>query len=125
MARLLMRRQPAGSEATHSASRLRLSLGVFSVVLAVYLTTANGHLLGQDQEYFYRMAEAVALRGSFAIQPITNAGVELAGARGVDGQFYGQYAPGLPVALAPVVLVGRALSGATNALAPVYIWPHQ
>jgi hypothetical protein len=33
------------------------------------------------------------------------------GAIGVDGRFYTQYAPGLPVALAPVVMLGRNMAG--------------
>jgi hypothetical protein len=87
----------------------RLCWGVFMFTLGVYLMTASGHLQGQDQEYYYRMAQALIQDGSFAIEPMTQDATT--GARGVDGRFYTQYAPGLPIALAPLVAAGRGVAG--------------
>ena len=39
-----------------------------------------------------------------------------------DGQFYTQYSPGLPLVLAPLVVVGRALAGPFETLRPAYRW---
>lgn len=107
------------------ASAVRLGCGVALVATAVYLLTANGHLLGQDQEYFYRMARSLALEGSFAVEPQVIGERELAGGRGTDGRFYAQYAPGLPTVLAPLVLAGRALAGPLRGLRAQYQWPYQ
>jgi hypothetical protein len=96
-------------------SARRLYAGVFLFTLSVYLLTANGHLQGPDQEYFYRMARALVLDQSFAVEPLGQGATT--GARGVDGRFYAQYAPGLPLALAPVVGLGHALAGPIGSLA--------
>src|SRR5438874_1172870 len=100
------------SEASSTASLAspragRLCWGVFLVLSAVYLLTANGHVLGQDQEYYYRMSRALVLERSFAIEPL-GASNE-AGSLGADGRFYAQYPPALPLALAPLVALGRLL----------------
>jgi hypothetical protein len=104
------------------ATARRLYGGIFLLTLAIYLLTASGHLLGQDQEYFYRMARSLALEQSFAIEPLVFQGRELAGGRGNDGRFYPQYAPGLSVALAPLALLGRGLAGPMEALRQRYEW---
>src|SRR6266498_2036358 len=106
----------------HAKSTMRFGWGVFLLILALYLLSANGHLLGQDHEYFYRMARSLARDGSFAVEPL---GLREAGSRGVDGRFYAQYAPGLPVALAPFVLVAHHLTGPAASLRPKYLWRHQ
>src|SRR5437762_7597540 len=62
----------------------RLCWGIFLVLQAIYLLTANGHLLGQDQEYYYRTARALVLERSFAIEPLGDP-VE-SGGWGVDGR---------------------------------------
>jgi hypothetical protein len=112
------------SEGEHPSAR-RLSWGVFLVSLSAFLLTASGRLLGQDQEYYYRMASAIALDRSFAVQPLVVGGTEASGARGPDGRFYTQYAPGLPLALAPVVLAGRLLAVPVALLGEPYGWQHQ
>jgi hypothetical protein len=95
------------------------------VVQAVYLLSASGHLRGQDQEYFYRMARSIAREHTFAIEPLVLNNKELAGARGRDGKFYAQYAPGLPLMLAPIVLLGDSMSALLSPLKVLYPWPHQ
>src|SRR6266516_5992405 len=71
------------------------------------------------------MARSLVLEHSFAVEPLVFEGQELQGARGVDGQFYAQFGPGMAVALAPFVLVGRQLTGPLAALGPQYMWPSQ
>src|SRR5919197_3299835 len=109
-----------GRAADRPAAR-RVCWGVFLLSLAAYLLTANGHLQIPDAEYFYRMARAVALDHSFAIKPLES-GDKVPGARGPDGRFYAQYAPGLPLALAPLVLIGRGLADPVATLVPHYRW---
>jgi len=48
-------------------SALRVTVGLALVVQALYFLTASGHLRGQDQEYFYRMACSIARERTFAI----------------------------------------------------------
>lgn len=73
----------------------------------MYLLAATCHVRGQDQEYYYRIARSIAREHTFAIEPLVFQNKELAGAGGRDGLFYAQYAPGLPIALVPLVLGGR------------------
>jgi hypothetical protein len=100
----------------------RLCCGVFLLTLAVYLMTASGHLQGPDQEYYYRMARAVTVERSFAVEPLPDVG---GGGYGVDGRFYAQYAPGLPLALVPLVVIGQGLAGPLEGLSSQYPWGHQ
>jgi len=92
------------------------------IATGFYLLTASGHLLGQDEEYYYRMARSVARDHSFTIEPLVFRNTEIAGARGVDGRFYAEYAPGLPVALAPLVLLGDAINALPSDLVSKYVW---
>ena len=110
---------------TPPTSGLRAAVGLVLVVQAVYLLSASGHLRGQDQEYFYRMARSIAREHTFAIEPLVLNNKELAGARGRDGKFYAQYAPGLPLMLAPIVLLGDSMSALLSPLKAAYQWPHQ
>ncbi len=67
------------------------------------------------------MAQSIARNRSFAIEPL---GFQNdAGQVGVEGRFYAQYAPGLPVALVPLVLIGQSLARPAEALARFY--PYQ
>ena len=68
------------------------------------------------------MAQSIARNGSFAIEPL-GFGASEAGQVGVDGRFYAQYAPGLPLLLAPLVLIGQSLAGPAEALTRFY--PYQ
>jgi hypothetical protein len=113
-----------GRAAPRQTSARRVCWGVSLLSLAVYLLSANGHLQGPDQEYFYLMARALALNRSFAIEQ-WQTGPGTAGARGVDGQFYAQYAPGLPLTLAPLVALGHGLAEPIAAVRPRYRWGHQ
>lgn len=92
------------------------------IATGLYLLTASGHLLGQDEEYYYRMARSVARDHSFAIEPLVFRNIEIAGARGEDGSFYAEYAPGLPVALAPLVLLGDGINALPLDLVSRYVW---
>ena len=118
------------AELTHMSvtplrSALRVAVGLALVVQALYFLTASGHLRGQDQEYFYRMACSIAREHTFAIEPLVLNNKELAGARGRDGKFYAQYAPGFPLMLAPVVLLGDSINEHLPRLKANYQWPHR
>ena len=110
---------------TPPRSALRVAVGLALVVQALYFLTASGHLRGQDQEYFYRMACSIAREHTFAIEPLVLNNKELAGARGRDGKFYAQYAPGFPLMLAPVVLLGDSINEHLPRLKANYQWPHR
>jgi len=71
------------------------------------------------------MARSLAREQTFAIEPLVLGEAELAGVRGRDGRFYSRYAPGLPVALAPIVLLGDAMTNLSTQLQSKYRWPHQ
>ena len=68
------------------------------------------------------MARAMAREKSFAIQPLVFQGTELAGRRGRDGNFYGQYAPGLPVAMAPLIVLADLAQSSAAAFESNYHW---
>jgi len=70
------------------------------------------------------MACSIARERTFAIEPLVLNNEELAGARGRDGKFYAQYAPGFPLMLVPVVLLGDSMSALLSPLKPTYQWPH-
>ena len=117
--------ESARKSVTPPRSALRVALGLVLFVQALYLLSASGHLRGQDQEYFYRMARSLAREHTFAIEPLVLNNNELAGARGPDGKFYAQYAPGLPLLLAPIVLLGDTINEHLPRLKANYQWPHQ
>jgi hypothetical protein len=104
---------------------LKAALGLTLLVAGVYLLTASGHLDGQDQEYYYRMARSLAREHTFSIEPLVYKNTEIAGARGRDGRFYPQYAPGLPLALSPLVALADSVTHSDSNLASNYAWLHQ
>ena len=104
---------------------MKIALGLTLVVAGIYFLTASGHLGGQDQEYYYRMARSLAREHTFAIEPLIFNNTELAGRRGRDGRFYAEYAPGLPVALSPLVTLGDAMRTFAPKFASRYLWLHE
>lgn len=104
---------------------MKIALGLTLVVAGIYLLTASGHLGGQDQEYYYRMARSLAREHTFAIEPLKFNNTELAGRRGRDGRFYAEYAPGLPLALSPLVIVGDAMRSSAAKFVSRYLWLHE
>src|SRR3954454_1778157 len=89
--------------------RLRSGGGAGAVcacVFGLYLLTMSGHTYSPDEETLLATADAVGLRGTFAIP--RNAGmVEVPGA---DGRYYSQYGPGQSVAAVPWIWIGHGLS---------------
>lgn len=112
--------EPLSEDRVARMSARRVCWGVFMLSLAGFLLTANGHHTGQDQEYYFRTARALLLERSFAIEPLY--AVNEAGRIGPDGRFYAHYAPGLPLLMAPVILVGRSLEGVTQGVRSRYNW---
>jgi hypothetical protein len=115
----------ARTSVTLPRSALRVAVGLFLFVQAVYLLAATCHVRGQDQEYYYRIARSIAREHTFAIEPLVFQNKELAGARGRDGLFYAQYAPGLPIALVPLVLAGDRMKELMSGFAANYFWFHK
>jgi len=71
------------------------------------------------------MARSLARDHTFAIEPLIFNNTELAGKRGRNGRFYAQYAPGLPLALSPLVVLGHTMPSSTAKFASRYFWFHE
>src|SRR5260370_12545190 len=108
-----------------SKPTVKIAFGLVLLGSGLSLLTANGHLLGQDQEYYYRIARSIAHQHTFAVEPLVFGKTELAGARGRNGRFYAQYAPGLPTVLAPLILLGDRIGESMSGLAANYPWIHE
>lgn len=92
---------PAGSR---SAGRL------FAAVLVLYALTAYGGIRSPDGEAVYRVAESLALHGSFAVQDELDwRGFGLS--RGRDGRLYSVFGPLQSLAEAPFIAGANALLG--------------
>lgn len=88
---------------------MKRPLLIFITVLAAYALTAGGHLYTnmQDDEVLFRTTEALATRGSLAIEPVIGG----FGTRtGVDKKEYAQYGIGQPLLAVPFYWAGAALS---------------
>jgi hypothetical protein len=90
-------------------ARSRLAIGLFLCFLAFYAATASGHTITIDGEYYYRAAESLALRRSFAVEPTSPSDLGRFALRAPDGQIYGKFAPLQSVVEAPFYLVARPL----------------
>jgi len=75
-----------------------------------------------EPEYYYRISRFLAREHTFAIEPLVFQNKELADSRGRDGLFYAQYAPGLPIALVPLVLAGDRMKELMSGFAANYFW---
>lgn len=92
---------PAGSR---PAGRL------FAAVLVLYALTAYGGIRSPDGEAVYRVAESLALHGSFAVEEELDwRGFGLA--RGRDGRLYSVFGPLQSLAEAPFVAGANAILG--------------
>lgn len=86
---------------------LRHTFAVFALFLGLYVLTAGGHLYSPDEEIMFRTTEALATRGTLAIEPIrTGDDSTFASARGVDGREYAQYGIGNSVFAVPFYYAG-------------------
>src|SRR5436853_3569693 len=92
------------------------------MVAGLYLTTASDHLDGQDQEYYFRMARALAHERTFAIEPLVFQNTEIAGRRGRGDQFYAEYAPGLSVAMVPLIALADVFPNVAYQVQSAYRW---
>jgi hypothetical protein len=99
----------------------RLCVGLFLLSVAIYIFTASGHLSGQDQEYYFRMAQAVTTDHSFAIESPFPTADDVTAQGGVR-KVYAQYPPGLPLVLTPLIVLGRALDAPVGLLQSRYNW---
>ncbi|HNY27863.1 MAG TPA: hypothetical protein PKH31_10835 [Candidatus Sumerlaeota bacterium] len=89
---------------------MRSPILVFLLLLFLYLLTFGGHFYSPDEEVMFRVTEALATRGSLAIDPITEGfATRPAQPPRPDGREYAQYGVGQPIAAAPFYWLGRAL----------------
>jgi hypothetical protein len=79
---------------------------VLALIFGLYLLTMSGHTYSPDEETMLATAEAVGLRGTFAL-PQSRSLVEVPG---LGGRFYSQYGPGQPVAAVPWIWAGHGLA---------------
>jgi hypothetical protein len=86
---------------------MRPGLALFLLLALLYLLTFGGHIDSPDGEILFRTAEALATRGSWAIEPM--AGFATQAGRRKDGREYAQYGVGQPLAAVPFYWLGRAL----------------
>ena len=68
------------------------------------------------------MGRAIAHERTLAIEPLVFQNTEIAGRRGRDGNFYAEYAPALPVAIAPVVAFADLFRNSVADFGPNYHW---
>ena len=81
----------------------RLALCLFGTAALVYFITGNGHLQTTDMYSELSVAQSIADRGDFAVDPgVTHSA-------GVDGRDYSKYGVGQSLLLVPAVLAGRVL----------------
>ncbi len=94
--------------ARDGGSAKRNAVGVFALFLALYILTAGGHLYSPDEEIMFRTTEALATRGTLAIEPIRGPdGSTFASAADKDGREYAQYGVGNSLLAIPLFAVGQ------------------
>jgi hypothetical protein len=89
---------------------MRSPFRVFFLLLVLYGLTLGGHFYSPDEEVLFRVTEALATRGSLAIDPITEGfATRPAQPPRADGREYAQYGIGQPIAAVPFYWLGRAM----------------
>ncbi len=89
---------------------MRSPFRVFFLLLVLYGLTLSGHFYSPDEEVLFRVTEALATRGSLAIDPITEGfATRPAQPPRADGREYAQYGIGQPIAAVPFYWLGRAM----------------
>jgi hypothetical protein len=101
--------------------RARLLVAV--IVAGVALATANASIRSPDAEVVYRTAEALALRGSFAVERDLDSWAGFGLPTGRDGRKYAIFGPLLAMVEAPVVRVVDALVAADAPTDPARVQP--
>ena len=86
---------------------MRSALTLFLILTSLYILTLGGHIYSPDGEILFRTTEAIATRGSLAIEPLQ--GFATQPGRRTDGREYAQYGVGQPLAAVPFYWLGRAL----------------
>ncbi|MCX7624697.1 MAG: hypothetical protein N2Z21_00560, partial [Candidatus Sumerlaeaceae bacterium] len=90
---------------------MRHVITVFLCFLGLYVATCGGHLYSPDEEVMFRMTEALARRGSVAVEPMLDPeGRSFATRRGKDGKEYPQYGVGNPLFALPLYWLGDAIA---------------
>lgn len=90
---------------------IRRVIAVFLCFLGLYVATSGGHLYSPDEEVMFRMTEALARRGSLAVEPMLDPeGRSFATRRGKDGKEYPQYGIGNSLFALPLYWIGDAVA---------------
>jgi hypothetical protein len=97
---------------------MRQALGLFCLLLLLYLLTFGGHLYSPDEELLFRTTEALTTRGSLAIEPLGGFATRAPGAPRSDGREFAQYGIGQPLLAIPFYWLGVGLGH----LAPEQAW---
>ncbi len=89
---------------------MKSPLGLVALALVVFAVTTYGGVRSPDSEVVYRTAEALASRGSFAVDQRLEPWPTFGLATGTDGALYSVFGPLQSVLLAPFAALGDAIA---------------
>lgn len=111
----------APQPACRAARAMRLhTAAVFLFCSAFFLALMSGHIYARDEETLYQMADGIARHGEPLVSPEVWGIVDSA-APSKHGLRPTSYAPGQPLAAAPLYWVGRAVGAAAGPPYAVYL----
>lgn len=90
-------------------SEWRRTLALFLCFAGFYLLTTSGHFYAVDEETNYVLAESMGVRGTFEL-PRGAWGLILSPQSPAPGPAYSIFPPGQPLAVLPLLFLGRLLS---------------
>ncbi len=100
------RRAARGASGSRASDRSILSrktqLGLYLLLLSVYLMTNAGHFFSTDHVAVYMVAQSLVERGEVALPKPINDSV-----RGPDGRYYAMFGLGQSLVATPLYVVGR------------------
>lgn len=100
MCRLLGLHQPGLGVWPTLSEEHRTYLGIYLLLLAIYLMSAAGHFFSTDHVAIYMTVQSLIERGTLAIDPINDAVL------GIDGRYYAVFGLGQSLLSIPFYLAG-------------------
>lgn len=91
--------------------RRTIAATLFLLSFATYLLFSYGGIRSPDSEIVFRTAEALAMRGTFALQEDLAAWPGFGAPQGLDGRRYSVFGPAQAIVAAPLVRLGLAVNG--------------